>query len=95
MTIKEMFKKIEAYNEVADIMNTSKARLYFEYETHWGEKKDDFKSFRKYVRREFVKELADIILNSDEFEMDKEISKSFTDCFGTERTVKLATYIVS
>lgn len=47
MTIKEMFKKIEAYNEVADIMNTSKARLYFEYETHWGEKKDDFKSFRK------------------------------------------------
>lgn len=29
MTLKEMFKKVETYNEVAEVMHTDKAVIYF------------------------------------------------------------------
>ncbi len=95
MTIKEMFKKIEAYNEVAEIMRTDKARLSFTYDSHWGEKFDSFQSFRKWIRRELAKEIADFVLSSNEFEMDKEIEFRFTDRFGWNFEVTVGTYLVS
>lgn len=95
MTIKEMFKKVEAYNEVAEIMGHSVAKIYFEYDIHWGEKLDNYSNFSKYIRREFIKELGDVILRADDFEMDKEITKTYTDRFGKEWEVKIGTYLVS
>ena len=57
MTMKELFKKIEAYNEIAKIMGTDKAQIYFadvdpKFGTSLGgEHFDDFVTFRKYAMK--------------------------------------------
>lgn len=86
MKIRDMFKKVEGYNELADVMNTEKAHIWFADVMAMGLIKngENFKTyaeFRKYVRREYIKEVADFILNSDEFEMNSE--KEFTHGFST------------
>ena len=78
MKIKEAFKKIETYNEIAELTNEDKRALWFADITScvsFGEKFTDFSEFRKYVRHEYFKDVADIILNSDgwEFNGEKEI----------------------
>ena len=73
MTMKEMFKKVEGYNEIAELMRTDKASIYFaETAGAWtnGEHFKRYEDFRKYVRREYIKELADKVLKSDAWEID-------------------------
>ena len=77
MKIKEMFKKVEGYNELAEVIGTEKAHIWFadkicESITD-GESFTDYNEFRKYVRREYLKDIADFILNSDEWEMNGEV----------------------
>lgn len=76
MKIKEMFKKVEGYNELAEVMNAEKAHIWFADKLCCsltdGDSFTDYSEFRKYVRREYVKDVADFILNSDEWEMNSE-----------------------
>ena len=80
MTMKELFKKIEAYNEIAKIMGTDKAQIYFadvdpKFGTSLGgEHFDDFVAFRKYVRGEYHKEIADKILKADCWDFDQDFT---------------------
>lgn len=87
MTMKEMFKKVETYNEVAEMMRTDKASVYF-YDTNgsWtsGEHFRTYNDFRKHIRNEYIKEVADLILKADTFEMDSETSFIYKDRFGEE-----------
>ena len=72
MTIKEMLKKIEAYNEVAEMLGTERAELRFVIDG-WmlSEKVEDYKSFVKYVRHELIDEIASLILKCNEYEFHK------------------------
>lgn len=80
MTLKQMFKKIEAYNEIAHMMGTSKAQIYFaDVDEKFGislggDHFDDYDAFRKYIKGEYHKEIADLILKSDCWDFDKDFS---------------------
>lgn len=78
MTMRELFKKIDAYNEIAHMMGTDKARIYF-YDISdgislGGERFDDYGIFRKYVKSEYQKEIADKILKADCWDFDKDFT---------------------
>lgn len=76
MTIKEAFKKLETYNELATLMNESKKAIWFAdvlaQGLYNGETFTDWADFRKYVRREYIKDVADKILESDSWTFNGE-----------------------
>lgn len=95
MTAKELFKKVETYNEVAEIMQVQKARIYFTYGFCSGEHFRTFADFRKYVRAEFFKDVADMILKCDEWEDQKNVEMERVDKFGDKETMVYSLEIVS
>ena len=76
MKISEMFKKVQAYNELAQIMNSPKAHVWFADRPlsfiASGYAFTEYSDFRKYVRHEYVKDIADAILNSDDWQINSE-----------------------
>ena len=82
MTMKELFKKVETYNEVAELMMTEKAEICFTYAFLSYEKFTNYNDFRKFIRKELIKDVADKILKADAFEFDKDMEISWTDAFG-------------
>ena len=58
--MKDMFKKVEIYNEIAEIMLTQKAKIIFG-EKWYHEEFKNYDDFKKYVRHEYIKEVADKI----------------------------------
>lgn len=82
MTLKKLFDKVDTYNEVAELMMARKARIYFSDSYFSGEHFSDFSSLRKFIRAEYVGELANMILKSDTWEFGKEIEFAWTDNFG-------------
>ena len=74
MTMREIFRKVETYNEIAETMRTQKAAILF-YDRdlgffRLGEEFKTYQEFAKYVRRELVKEIADKVLKDDCWEID-------------------------
>lgn len=85
MTLKEMFKKVEAYNEIAELMRTDKAVIYlYSKDCHTGKEFSKYEDLRKWVRKEFIKGTADRVLNHDGWEFDKEYTFNWIDNFGWE-----------
>lgn len=72
MKMKEMFKKVETYNEIAEMMMTHKAKIQFGEWLH-TERFEKYSDFSKWIRREYINEVADMILTSDEWEIDGEL----------------------
>lgn len=75
MKIKEAFKKLDTYNELAELMNGDKMHVYFAEVTSgigFGESFKSFADFRKYIRNEYFKEIADRILDDDGWELNGE-----------------------
>lgn len=72
MTIKEMFKKINAYNEVAEIMGQSD-RVYLGYEDgeslHFAASTE--KELREFIKEEYFAWAAKPILNCNGYEFDE------------------------
>ena len=71
MKAKELFKKLETYNELAEIMHTQKAAICFG-EAYYSERFNNYKEFSKYVKKTYIDEVAAKILNADNFEFDSE-----------------------
>ena len=71
MKIRDIFKKVEVYNEVAELMYSAKAEIKFGEDWH-SERFDNYEDFRKYVRKEYITEVADKILKFEEWEIDSE-----------------------
>ena len=74
MKIKEAFKKLDNYNELAEMMNGDKMHIYFSDILNgisFGEKFNSYDDFRKYIRREYRKEIADEILNTEDWELNQ------------------------
>ena len=77
MKMKDMFKKVEAYNEIAELMHTSKAKIQFGEGLFSSERFENYSDFKKYVRHEYIKEVAEEILNAEEWEIDGELEIKF------------------
>lgn len=76
MTVKELFKKMDVYNECAELMLTEKAQIYFEDTTiglAFGESFKTYEAFRKYIRKEYFKNVADQILSGKDWDFEKKI----------------------
>lgn len=85
MTIKEMIKKVETYNEVARTIGRRELKLtmynYLFIGSSCGTHIDvtDFKALKKWIKEEQIEETAEAILNADyEFETRKDFSVVFT-----------------
>ena len=65
MKIAEMIKKIEAYNETAELIDTEKVELMFYVRFGAYGKVGSMKEFRKFIRQQYIDEMADAILNYD------------------------------
>jgi len=74
MTIRELFQKIDGYNEIAEIMKTDKVELYFQDcdICSFGTKFETYSDFRKFVKREYVELLADAVLKFDGWQFETE-----------------------
>lgn len=81
MTIKEMFKKVETYNEIAELFGNRLAEVYF-YTFPHGESFRSYKDFSKYIRAEYLKEMADEILKHDGFKPGEVVTINCTTRFG-------------
>lgn len=94
MKIKEAFKKVETYNEIADLENEKRKVIWFADVIaeciRDGATFTSFDAFRKYVRKNYIKDIADQILNEDwELNSEKEIVNN------TGRTIKLELYVTA
>lgn len=77
MTVKELFKKMDIYNECAELMRTEKAQIYFEDTTiglTFGDSFKTYEEFRKHIRKEYFKNVADQILSGKDWDFEKKIS---------------------
>lgn len=72
MTIKEMLKKIENYNEMAEIVGGEKLELRMVFEYGLSDEVKSYKEFSKYIRDEFIDEIAKPILEYKGYEFHKE-----------------------
>ena len=96
MTMKEMFKKVEAYNEIAELMGTDKAKIVLidieeiPYFTRVEGSFKTYKEFTKFVKDVYQKEVAENLIKSKDWEMDGEITfqwgrnKEYTANYGVE-----------
>ena len=83
MTIKEMLKKVDGYNEVAEMIGTEKAELRVVYDGYGlSDVVADYKSFAKFIRETYIKEIADAVLKCDKYELNKEMQFTVDGIFG-------------
>ena len=77
MTMKELFKKVDTYNEIAEMMGTDKAKLvltYIDIITKCEGSFKTYKEFTKFVKSEYQKEVAENLIKSKDWELDGEIT---------------------
>lgn len=95
MKLKKVFEKIETYNEIAELSNEERKVIWFAYTICGfiteGEKFASFEDLRKYVRKEFYKDVADTILNAEDWELNSE--KEIENKAG--RKLKFELYVVA
>ena len=94
MTLKDMMKKVETYNEIADLMGTQKAALAFA-DTYRTERFLCYSDLWKYIRRKYLKEVADLILKDDTWGIDEDTTLIWKDAFSKEHTFKINTTLVA
>lgn len=91
MTMRELFKKVETYNEVAQMIDIPyQAKLIFsiddgrEHSIVDRKSYSTYKEFRRYFKQEIIDEITNFVLNSDDFDLGKATELSYTDKFGDE-----------
>lgn len=96
MTLREIFKKVQTYNEVAELMYSQPAAVHFyDRGCFSGEKFSDYKSLSKYIRKTYFKEPADIILNCADYTIDEGKTFTWVDAFGDEITIDVIFELVA
>ena len=86
MTIKEMLKKVEAYNEIAQLMGQDTVSLYIrDVGWHTTAEVKDIKSYKKFVTENYIKCVAEAILNYKDYDFKVETADLLVhDQFGGE-----------
>ena len=99
MKIKEMLKKVETYNEVAEVLGNRKAVLNFvdsfgdSILVSTSTEVTDYKEFAKYIRDTYITDVAKIILNL-EYEFEETRLVSWLDVMGYTQYVRVSFEIV-
>ena len=100
MTIKEMLKKVEGYNEIAQRMTASPAvNLVFMDEDSqichaWTRTTvTDYRTFANFVRRNYIPEVAGAILLYDGYEFDKAHAVELTPIFDHKQVSNFTFYL--
>ena len=83
MTIGEMIKKVDTYNEVAKIAGVDKICLVFQDGSE-RETVRDIKSFKEYLKETYIDCYAKAIINNASWEMDEDCEISAVDNWGYE-----------
>ena len=93
MTLKEMMKKIESFNEVASQIGADTARVYLYDGVTSGEWFETWTELRKAIRSEYVKEYADVVLKADTYEINGDTEIEYTSKLGTHKQLTLSTAV--
>lgn len=80
MTIKEMFKKIETYNEVAEMVKGEKLTIHITLDIS-GEYFEDYKSFKKYAKENYAESLIIALTEYKDFTFGETHEIAF-NCYG-------------
>ena len=84
MKIAEMIRKIDTYNEIAEMIHQPKMELRFYVRFGLSVPVRSLKDFRRYVRKEYISCMADAILAYDGYSFDEEATIQCTDKFGDD-----------
>ena len=84
MKIAEMIRKIDTYNEIAEMIHQPKMELRFYVRFGLSVPVRSMKDFRRYVRDEYISCMADAILAYDGYSFDEEAIVQCTDKFGDD-----------
>ena len=75
MTMRELFKNVECYNEMAVLMDADKAAINFANVANGlyigGDTYNNYADFRKWVKRDYLPEVAQKILTAKDCEFDR------------------------
>ena len=90
MTMKEMFKKVEGYNEIAELMKTDKVQLVLtSIDNGFVAVQGHFKSYKEFtgfVKEEYFSDVAENLIKSKDWEIDGTIT--FTWGWNNENTAE-------
>lgn len=95
MTMKEMFKKVETYNEIAELMGTEKAKILLvekDIITKCAGTFKTYKEFTQFIKDEYFPDIVENLIKSKDWELDGEIefkwgwNKENTAKYGVELT---------
>lgn len=89
MKIKEMIKKIDTFNEIAEMIGNEKAELRCTIGYGFSFIVSNEKSFKKQIREEYIPEMAKAILDCAEYEFNKDVVIELTDVWGDVLTEKV------
>lgn len=99
MTVKELIKKVEVYNEVAEHVNgrTAELRVLIGDFAVLSETVGDWKHFRSYVTDMYIGCVAEKILEGKEYDFNKPVTVTCVDKFGDElhETIEFVLWSVS
>lgn len=83
MTLKEMFAKVDTYNEVAAIVNGQKMEIAITFGLYENESFKDYKSWKKYAKENYAEDLMNAIISCKDFEFGKTYGMTYR-CYGIE-----------
>lgn len=66
MKVKDLFKKVEAANEIAKVFDDEYAVIVTSGNDGWQETFTSYNDFKKWVKEEINKPWADVLLGNDE-----------------------------
>ena len=94
MTINEMLKKVDTYNEMSEMLgvrfgrkveltmyDTTMSPITYHYTA------EDVKSFRKLIKSEYIDRCAKAILEYKDYEFNTPVTLETIDAFGSKQTM--------
>lgn len=88
MTIREMIKKIDGYNEIAEVIRQDQVELRICVGYCTSVKVGSYREIASYLRHEYITDMANAILAGD-YEFCTETEISIVDVFGDTLTEKV------
>lgn len=90
MTIKELFDKVDVYNEVAQKTYTREIEVKVNFDGLWSETFGTFDEFTRYLRKNVKQELAEQVLTCKHFDIN---STTLVECESDECPWEVEVYV--
>lgn len=78
MKAREMFKKVEEYNEIARLIGSAEMEIGMELD-FFHEHFSSYEQFKKYIKSELIDEVGDAILSYKDFEFGCSVDFPYED----------------